>query len=135
MGEAAIALAATDPRIKNAQQAMEGFTQALVGNRQRVIDWGFQVREAQLKNEALERGIISANESLTQQQAAMLTSKLITEQVSVSQKVLKESQEDWSQVSKRLKGQIKETSAALGKQFLPIVERIGMKLVPVIQSI
>lgn len=135
MGEAALALSATDTRIETAQQAMEGFTQALIGNRQRVIDWGFQVRDAQLKSEALERGIIGVDEKLTAQQKAMLTAKLITEQVSISTQVLKDSQEDWSQIQQRLIGQIKEISAAIGGEFLPLVESLSMKLEPVLASV
>lgn len=125
MGEAAVALAATDTRIDDSQQAMEGFTQALIGNRQRVIDWGFQVRDSQLKQIALEEGIIGTNEELTQQQKAMLTAQEIMDNVSVSQEVLKDSQDDWSQVSKRLNGQVKEVSETLGNIFLPILETAG----------
>lgn len=163
MGRAAIALEGTNPMIDSAQQAMEGFTQGVTGNRQRLIDWGFQVRDAQLGAKAIRDGMLELSQGtldlenglvhlegetmslekaygeltreLTRQEQAMVTAEAITEQVSISTEVLKDSQEDWSQIQKRLAGQTKELMAVLGKEFLPIVEKIGSELVPVIKNI
>lgn len=118
LGESAVALAAYDPRIDNAQQAMEGFTQALIGNRQRILDWGFQVREAQLKAEALEKGIIEQGESLTQQQEAMLTAQKIMGNTEIAQDVLRKSQQDWSEQTKRLNSRFVALQQTIGEVFL-----------------
>ena len=135
MMQSAESIAFYDHRIDNAEQAAQGFNNAIAGNTQQLRMWGFDINEARLEQQAFEMGLISTGEELSRNDRATALSALIYEQTAGSRKLLAESEGSYQDTLARSQATQQEMMESIGGLFLPMMNDLRQALIPVINSV
>lgn len=117
----------------NVTQAANAMAKGLAGNRQQLIDMGFNVLEEDIKAAAAAMGMNT--DELTKAQEAQVFTKLIMDQTQGSVAGLNESMDSYTGQQRALRKATKETSQTLGEVFLPLATDIIKQIQPVVTSI
>ena len=132
---AAEALALTDSRIKDGQQAMQAFAGAMNGNTQQIRQYIPTIREANIEEQARTMGLIEQGEQLDQTNRAIALQALIMEGTTKSQERLRTAEGDYTDTKQRLNATIQETTETLGEAFLPIATKVMNAIQPIVERI
>lgn len=105
----------------NAQdtQVMEDFQSAIVGNHETVRRYGIIITEAQLKQEALNSGIIETERELTAQEKVQARVNLILNGTTDAQGDAARTADQYAQNLKGLQGDAKNASVAMSRFLMP----------------
>jgi len=117
----------------NVTQAANAMAKGLAGNRQQLIDMGFNVLEEDIKNMAEAMGMNTAE--LTKAQEAQVFTKLIMDQTQSSVAGLSNSMNSYTGQQRALRKATIEVSQTIGETFIPLATDILKKITPVIEKV
>lgn len=96
------------------------FTSALIGNHEAVRSLGISLTEARIKQEALNIGIIKANEEMTQEAKILGRLSLMFKGTSDAQGDLVNTQEEFANRLRGTTGQLKTLQEEIGNALIPL---------------
>ena len=116
-------------------RASEIITKALLGERDSLIALGVKILDADVKQRLLEEGKEKLEGMALRQAKAEITLQLIMEQSGKALGDYERTSESAANQQRLLQERVKELSEKLGTLFVPILEKVIDKVVPVIEKI
>lgn len=101
---------------------MRDFNSALVGNHETVRKYGIVISEARMKQVALDEGIISSGETLTDQQKILARLALLQKDSTDAIGDAERTSQSYANVMQGLAAQTEETAVIIGQFLLPTVK-------------
>lgn len=114
-------------------QAANAMAKGLAGNRQQLIDMGFNVLQEDIEKAAERMGIFS--DELTKAQEAQVFTNLIMEQTTGSVEGLNSTFDTFTGQQRALDKAVTETTQTLGEVFIPIATELLAAVRPVIERV
>lgn len=102
------------------EDVIRAFTSALTGERESLKTLGIVITEADVKQEALNAGIIKGDEALTKEAKALATINLLFKNSKDAQGDLIRTQGTFANQMKRVRGNIKNIFQDIGEKLLPV---------------
>lgn len=128
-------LAAYDERVLSGTQAVSAMTKAMVGGTDQLLELGYNLRVATVKEQALEMGLIETSGELDSNSKALATYALIMEQSQSVIGALIDAEGTYAETKRVLKAAITETSEQLGEVFLPLAKQLLEMIIPIVEGL
>lgn len=103
----------------NPEEAITAIGAAYRGESEPIRKYGVLINEAAVKTKALEMGLISEGEALSQQNRILAVNALIMDQTTAAQGDFARTSDGLANSTRIMQAQLKDAAAALGQQLLP----------------
>ena len=113
-------MAAANPTLGSAADAMEALTKASNGATRGMLQWNVSLKASEVDAKALEMTGKELSSELTQQEKAMATLALTTDKTASAQGVLNEKIESGSTATRDAKATIKDIQKQMGDALMPL---------------
>ncbi|GAI42084.1 unnamed protein product, partial [marine sediment metagenome] len=117
-----------------AERVTRILTKAMLGEREGLIELGIKISEDEVKARLLEKGLDKLTGTALRQAKADVTLELATEMSAKAIGDFERTSESAANMQRILKERIKELSETLGVIFVPVLEAVLGKIMPVIEK-
>jgi hypothetical protein len=119
---------------KEFPDAIGKITSALRGQSEPISEFGIDVQEAAVKQEAMRLGLVRGNKELTTQQKVAARASVILKGLKQAAGDLANTQDGWANSFRAVWGRIQNTLAEVGKALMPIYEGMVHQVNRVLKS-
>ena len=114
--------------------AMRDFNSALVGNHETVRKYGIVISEARMQQVALDKGIISTGESLSDQDKILARLAILQMDSSDAMGDAERTADSYANTMKALSAEFEVFSIELGQQIMPVVKALAQVMISLLEN-
>lgn len=117
------------------EESVRLFTSALAGSTRGVRAYGIDISEATVRQEALTRGIITADQELSQEQATLVRASILMRELGDATGATADSTDDAEAATQRARAAYEDASESLGTSLLPAMTTLKNLFADVVRGI